>query len=192
MAGMHAVMTIGEMLGNYFGEVSRWDFANAWATGNDHGLFNNVALSDIEPGAAAWNPRPAFFYLYYLQKYLGDRLVSTIIKPASSLLNAYSSSFTSGQAGTIIVNKDITAHTAVININHFNPGSNYYWYVLTPGNDNGEFSGQVWINGTAPSGSTGGSLGYASIKAYTASISSGSFKVAVPARGVMYLVVDKN
>ena len=28
-----------------------------------------------EPAAPLWNPRPAFFYLYYFQKLFGDRMV---------------------------------------------------------------------------------------------------------------------
>ncbi len=191
VAGMHAVLTIGEVLSNNFGETSRWDLANSWDTGNDQGLFNNVALSDVEPGASPWNPRPAFFYLYYLQKYLGDRLVSTTLSPAVSDLNAYSSTFTSGEAGTIIVNKGVATHTVLININHFNPGTEFYWYNLVPGIDNGEFSSQVIVNNTNPTGSTGGPLNYASIKAFSVPITSGSFEISVPPRGVVFLVVQK-
>jgi hypothetical protein len=190
VAGIHAVLCVGEMVSHNFGQAARWDLANSWDSGNDHGLFNNSA-GGTEPNASAWNPRPAFYYLYYMQKYLGDRLVTTSISPSTSDLSAYSSTFTSGQAGTVIINRGTTAHVAVININHFNPGTKYYWYMLKPGNDNGEFSGQVLINDTNPSGSTGGSLNYPSIKAFSATISSGSFKVTLPPRGVMYLVVDK-
>jgi hypothetical protein len=190
VAGIHAVLCVGEMVSHNFGQAARWDLANSWDSGNDHGLFNNSA-GGTEPNASAWNPRPAFYYLYYMQKCLGDRLVTTSISPSTSDLSAYSSTFTSGQAGTVIINRGTTAHVAVININHFNPGTKYYWYMLKPGNDNGEFSGQVLINDTNPSGSTGGSLNYSSIKAFSATISSGSFKVTLPPKGVMYLVVDK-
>jgi len=190
VAGMHAVLCVGEMLSNNFGQASRWDLANSWDSGNDHGLFNNSA-GGTEPNASDWNPRPAFYYLYFMQKYLGDRLVATAISPSTSDLTAYSSTFTSGQAATIIVNRGTATRTALININHFNPGIKYYWYVLNPGNDSGEFSGQVLINNTNPTGSTGGPLNYSSIKAFSTTISSGSFKVSLPPRGVMYLVVEK-
>jgi len=187
---MHAVLCVGEMLSHNFGQASRWDLANAWASGNDHGLFNNSA-GETEPNASAWNPRPAFYYLYFMQKYLGDRLVNTTISPSASDLSAYSSTFTSGQAGTIVVNRGTSTRTTVININHFHPGTKYYWYKLTPGTDNGEFSGQVLINGVNPAGGTGGPLNYSSINAFSTTISSGSFKVSVPPRCVMYIVIDK-
>ncbi len=190
VAGMHAVLCVGEMLSHNFGQATRWDLANSWDSGNDHGLFSNNA-GGAEPNASPWNPRPAFYYLYFLQKYLGDRLVTTTVSPSTSDLSAYASTFTSGQASTLIVNRGTVTHTALLNINHFDPGTKCYWYMLVPGNDNGEFSGQVLINDTNPTGGTGGSLNYSSIKAFSTTISSGSFKVSLPPRGVMYLVVDK-
>ncbi|GHN01082.1 hypothetical protein WSM22_25710 [Cytophagales bacterium WSM2-2] len=191
VAGIHGVLALCEILNNSIGQAARWDLANAWESGNDHGLFNNSAGS-TEPGASPWNPRPVFYYLYYLQKYLGDRLVSTSVSPATSDLSAYASSFTSGEAGVVIVNKGTSAHTAVVNVNHFNPGAKIYWYTLTPGTDNGEFSGQVIVNETNPTGASGGPLNYPTIKAFRAPISSGSFKVGVQPRSVLYVVVDKH
>jgi hypothetical protein len=191
VAGMHAVLCVGEMVSHNFGQASRWDLANAWSSGNDHGLFNNSGLSDVEPGASPWNPRPAFYYLYFMQKYLGDRLVTTAVSPSSSDLTAYSSTFTSGQAGTIIVNRGTASRTTLVNINHFNAGKKCYWHMLIPGSDNGEFSGQVLVNNVNPTGATGGPLNYSSITPYSTSISSGSFKVSVPPRAIIYLVVDK-
>ena len=190
VAGMHAVLCVGEMLSHNFGQATRWDLANSWDSGNDHGLFN-INGSGAEPGASAWNPRPAFYYLYFMQKYLGDRLVSTTVKPSTSDLTAYSSTFSSGEAGVVIVNRGTSLRTALININHFNPGTKYYWYRLTPGTDNGEFSGAVQVNDINPTGSTGGPLNYASINAFSSNISSGSFQVVIPARCVIYIVVDK-
>jgi len=190
VAGMHAVLCVGEMLSHNFGQASRWDLANSWDSGNDHGLFNNNA-GGTEPGASAWNPRPAFYYLYFMQKYLGDRLVTSVVKPSASDLTAYSSTFSSGEVGIVIVNRGGSSHTLMVNINHFNPGTKYYWYKLTPGTDNGEFSGQVLVNDVNPTGSTGGPLNYALINAFSTTISSGSFTVSVPARCVMYIVVDK-
>ena len=75
--GMHATILLGEAIKNKYGMTSRWDMANGWESGNDHGLFN---IGD-EPGVSKWNPRPAFYYMYYFQKnawrphaqYIGNR-----------------------------------------------------------------------------------------------------------------------
>lgn len=190
VAGMHAVLCVGEMLSNGFGQAARWDFANAWDNGNDHGLFNN-SVGSTGPGESAWNPRPAFYYLYYLQKYFGDKLVTTTVSPSTSDLTAYATTFASGEPGIVIINRGTSARVAQLNINHFNPGKKFYWHKLVPGTDNGEFSATVAINNVYPTGSVGGPLSYYAIKAFATTISSQSFKVSVPARGTVFLSVEK-
>src|SRR6185295_12270791 len=99
--GMHATILLGEALRNKYGLTSRWDLANGWTNGNDHGLFN---IGD-EPGVPLWNPRPAFYYMYYFQKMIGDRLLNTIVSGTGAVnVLAYASSFTSGEKGVILVN----------------------------------------------------------------------------------------
>lgn len=185
ISGMFGTILLGEALKNKYGETSRWDFANGWQNGNDHGLFN---IGD-EPNVAKWNPRPSFYYLYYFQKMIGDRLLNTSV--TGSVL-AYGSSFTSGQKGVIVVNKNTTAQTVSITLKNANTGSRFYWYTLTGGNDNGEFSGKVFVNGNGPTELSGGpSSNYTSIKAYS-SATAGGMRISVPARSVVYVVIDKN
>jgi hypothetical protein len=186
IAGVHAAKTIGAIIKNQYGEASRWDFSNGWANGDDQGLFN---IGD-EPNATAWNPRPAFYYLYYFQHFFGDRMVSDTLKAVNADITSYSSTFSSGQAGTVLINSGNLSHVVSIDFQHFPAGSKYYWYVLTGGTDNGNFSGQVYVNGNGPSGATGGPLGYASLRSYTAALN-GTIKVTVPPLGVVFLVADK-
>jgi len=186
IAGVHAAKTIGSIIKNQFGQASRWDLANGWNNGDDMGLFN----AGDEPGAPAWNPRPAYFYLYYFQKFFGDRMVSDSLKAINGDLTTYSSTFSSGQPGTVIVNSGAINHVLAIDYQHFPAGSRYYWYVLTGGTDNGNFSGQVYVNGTGPSTATGGPANYATLKSYTAPLK-GTLKVVVPALSVVYLVAEK-
>jgi len=187
VAGMHATLTLGSFIKNKFGEASRWDLANGYSNGDDHGLFNN----GDEPDAPLWNPRPAFYYMYYFQKCFGDRMVTDTLRKAlyNSDITTYSSTFSSGQAGTVIINSGAYNHVVSVDFQHFPAGSRYYWYVLTGGTD-GPFSGKVYVNGTGPASATGGPLGYATIKPYSAPLTS-SIKVSVPAMSVVYLVADK-
>ena len=184
VAGIHAVMTLGELIKNQFGEASRWDLANGWSNGDDQGMFN---IGD-EPNAAAWNPRPAFFHMYYFQKYFGDKMVDATVAPNAGILS-YASSFSSGESGIVVVNTGTAAKTVKINIKNFRFGSNYYWYTLTGGSDNGEFSGAVFVNGTGPSNSTGGPSDYATIKANAATIQN-NIVVAMPGRSVSFITVE--
>jgi hypothetical protein len=186
IAGMHAVLTIGQLIANKFGAAMRWDLANGWANGDDHGLFS---LGD-ETGVAKWTPRPAFYHLYYLQKYTGDRLLASTVTGTADIA-AIASSFSSGQKAVTLVNKSTAAKTVAVTFNYFTPGSKIYYYILNGGTDNGEFSRQVWVNGTGPdNGIAGGPSTYQSIKMY-ATATAGGIKISVPARAVVFMVADK-
>ncbi len=185
VAGMHAALTLGSIIKNGYGEASRWDFANGYANGDDMGMFNN----GDEPNAPLWNPRPAFYYMYYFQKFFGDRMVYDTVH-GSTDVTAYASTFSSGQAGAVITNTSPLNRVVSIDFRHFPAGSKYYWYVLTGGSDNGSFSSQVYVNGNGPSSATGGPLNYAAIKPYSASLT-GTIRLALPAMSVIYLVADK-
>jgi len=186
VAGIHAVLTLGELLKNKFGMASRWDLSNGYNGGDDQGMFN----AGDEAGAPLWNPRPAFYHMYFFQRFFGDRMVSSTLKSASADVSCYASTFSSGQAGTVLVNKGTYNRVVAVNFQHFPAGSKYYWYELKGGTDNGEFSAQVYVNGTGPSTATGGPLNYASLNAYEAPLN-GTIYVSLPARGVVYLMADK-
>lgn len=185
VSGMHAVLVIGELLKNKFGMASRWDLANGWSDGNDHGLFSN----GDEPGVQRWNPRPAFYYLYFFQKFLGDRFIPSTVTGNSSI-KSYATTFSSGQIGLTLVNTSTTGADVQTSFKNFNAGNRFYWYTLTGGTDNGEFSRKVFVNGAGPSGVAGGPENYATLKAYSATATNG-VKITVPPRGVVCMVIDK-
>jgi hypothetical protein len=185
ISGMHAALTLGSFIKNQYGEASRWDLANGYAGGDDQGMFN---IGD-EPNAPLWNPRPAFYYMYYFQKFFGDRMVYDTLRAINPDLTVYASTFNSGQAGAVIINSGSYNHVVSIDFQHFPAGSKYHWYILTGGTDNAPFSGQVYVNGLGPATPTGGPLNYASIKPYAATLN-GTIKIAVPTMSVIYLVAD--
>jgi hypothetical protein len=185
VSGMHAVLTLGEMLKNKFGEASRWDLANGWDHGNDQGMFN---IGDETDGVPKWNPRPAFYHMYFFQKFLGDRLVSSTSSAGS--VSTYASSFSSGQAGVTLVNTSTSNVPVQVTVKNFRMGNRCYWFTLTGGTDNGEFSGQVFVNGHGPSGANGGPDSYATLKPYSATIQNG-LRLNLPPRSVTMVVIDK-
>ena len=186
IAGMHAVLTLGELIKNKFGAALRWDLANGWANGDDMGLFS---FGD-EPNVTKWTPRPAFYHMYYFQKYTGDRLLTSSIA-GSSDITAIATSFSSGQKGIVLVNTGTAAKLVSANFQYFTPGSKFYYYILTGSNDNGEFSRQVLVNGNGPAnGIAGGPSNYQTINMYATAATAG-VKVSVPARSVVFMVVDK-
>jgi hypothetical protein len=184
--GMMAAILLGEAVKNKYGLTARWDLANAWDNGNDHGLFSQ----GDEPGVSKWNPRPAFYYMYYFRKMIGDRMLGVSQIGVADVL-AYASSFTSGEKAVMLVNKGTNAQTVLVKFENAKPGSRYYWYTLTGGNDNGEFSRKVYVNNQGPSEPSGGPAGsYTSIKPYSAG-TAGGIKLALPPRSVVYTVIDK-
>ena len=212
ISGLFGVIVLGEALRSKYGLATRWDLLNGWGGGNDHGLFS----AGDEPGVARWSPRPSFYYLYYLQRMMGDRLLEAHIQGDTSL-RAYASSFSSGELGTALVNTATTPVTVTIGTRHFKPGARFYWYSLRGGDDNGDFSAKVFVNGqgpASPSGggatassptspangaspatgpvpaSAGGPADYATMKA-NAAPTAGGIRVTVPARGAVFLVIGK-
>lgn len=183
VSGGFALTVIGEVLKNNYGMAARWDLLNGWDNGNDHGLFS----SGNEPGVSKWSPRPGFYYLYFFQKMLGDRLVSAT---SSDNVIAYASTYTSGELNVTMINTSAFSINVAVKTKNFRKGSLFYWYTLEGSNDNGEFSRKVLVNGTGPDGVAGGPSGYATIKARSATTSNG-IKVKIPALGAVILTVER-
>ncbi|NCD69567.1 alpha-L-arabinofuranosidase [Mucilaginibacter agri] len=184
ISGLHAAMTLGAIASYKYGLACKWNLANNWANGDDMGMFNN----GDEPGASKWNARPAFFYMYYFQKYFGDRMVSSTVS-GNNDIKSYASSFSSGHTGTVLVNTGTKDHLVSINFQDFTPGKNYYYYVLNGGTES-EFSRKVYINGIGPSGVSGGPTDYSTISPFSDIWGPGSIKVKVPAYGAVFLMAE--
>ncbi|WP_341836536.1 alpha-L-arabinofuranosidase [Chitinophaga pollutisoli] len=187
VAGMHAVLVIGELLKNGFGMACRWDLANAWENGNDHGLFSQ---GEGASGEDKWNARPAFFYLYYLQQCMGNRLVESTLPASNHNLNAYTTTFSSGHAGIALVNRAASAQTVSLNLKNFRAGERYYWYELTGGDGVSHFSRKVFVNGNGPSGIAGGPADLGRVRAFSAKTKDG-LRFTLPPMSVVFIVVER-
>jgi hypothetical protein len=183
ISGVFADLVWGESIKNNYGMACRWDLENGWAAGNDMGLYS----AGDEPGIPQWNLRPSYYYMYFFQKALGDRLVSSTSNTTG--LFSYASTFTSGQVGLTVVNTTTGEQPVYVKIQNFDPGANYYWYSLQGGTDNGQFSRLVYVNGQGSSLVAGGPANYTTLQAYAAPTSGGIF-VTAPALGAVSLVVD--
>jgi hypothetical protein len=121
---------------------------------------------------------------------MGDRMLSTSQIGGANMLS-YASSFSSGEKAVMLVNKATNAETALIKFDNAKPGSRFYWYSLTGGSDNGEFSRKVYVNSQGPAEQSGGPANsYTTINPYSAS-TTGGIKVSLPARSIVYVVIDK-
>jgi hypothetical protein len=184
--GMHAALLLGEFIKQGYGLSNRWDLTNGWNNGDYHGMFSVGG----EPGVDPYNPRPAFFYMYYFQKYFGDHMIHSSHDGGSNIVS-YASSFASGETGIVIINKGRTEEIAEIEIENAIPGNRYYTMTLAGGDDNGDFSRKVLLNGISTDEQGGGPDNYEKIEAFAAE-TAGGIKVKLPELSVVYVMVDKN
>jgi hypothetical protein len=182
--GMHSALVLGESMKNQYGATNRWDFVNGWDNGNSHGL-----LADGEPGITRYTTRAPFFYMYYFQKYFGDRLLHSIVT-GSSYVVCYASLFSSGQCGTVLVNRGLSTQVVNIKTDNFQTGKQYYYTRLTGGTDNGEFSRKVYVNGKTTTLDGGGPADYATLKPYGTTVN-GEIVLTLPPRGTLFVVVEQ-
>lgn len=187
--GMFCAMVVSEAIKSGLGAASHWDLANGYNNGDDHGTYS---WGD-EPGVPVFNPRPVFYYLYYLQRFMGDIMLKSSLK-GSTEISAYASSFSSGQKTSMIVNKSSKTQYVRVNFSAGTVGERYYYYTLTGGNDlpadaSRPYSRQVVINGYGPSLVAGGPETYDTIPAYSGLVDSG-LVISTPPLSVTYLLVD--
>ena len=183
-SGTFAVIVQAEALKNKFGLAARWDLYNGWENGNDHGLFS----TGDEPGVARWSPRPSFYYMYFFQKCIGDRLVDVSVSGNNSV-KAYGSTYTSGQGSVALINVSATAQNVQVKFKNYRMGSRFYWYTMEGSNDNGEFSRKVLVNGSGTVAVAGGPSDYELLKARSAMTANG-IKLTVPAWSAVFIMVD--
>ncbi|MEB0249667.1 alpha-L-arabinofuranosidase, partial [Mucilaginibacter sp. 5B2] len=118
----------------------------------------------------------------------GDRMVNSSVAGSGDIVS-YGSSYTSGHAGVVLVNKGSKDQAVMIKIKNFVPGTKYYYHTLNGGTDNAPFSRKVFVNGSGPAGVSGGPLNFMDVAAKTSDIA-GGITVNVPALGVVFLVAE--
>jgi aspartate 1-decarboxylase len=129
------------------------------------------------------------YYMYFLQKCFGDRLVNATVT-GNNFVKAYASSFTSGQAAVALINTSGSSQVLEVKLKNFRMGNRFYWYSLEGSNDNGDFSRKVSVNGSGTTAVAGGPSDYATIKARSAPTANG-IMVLIPAWSAVFVMVDK-
>ncbi len=179
--GMQAVVLFCEMMKNNFGLSARWLVANWEADGLLYSGNNSVIPK--------WNPRPDYYYIYYLNRFVGDRMVSTSVSGSSDVL-AYASTYSSGEVALIVLNKGTAEKVIKLDAAGLGIGERYYIYSLI-GDDDSVLPQNVVVNGHGPTGKAWGPLdNLESIEAF-AFPTAGEIKFVSPARSTQYILIDK-
>lgn len=182
--GIHAVLVTGQLIKDQYGLAARWNLANDWNNGDDHGMFSQ----GNEPGVQRFEPRPVFYYLTFMQRYFGDVMLNSSVAGNDDIV-AFASAFENGPAGIVVVNKGTESEIVEIETNNFTPGERFYWYSLTGGELEGEFSRRVAINDQTTNLVAGGPSNYNDISAWAAETEGGITLEAEP-WSVNYLILE--
>jgi hypothetical protein len=126
--------------------------------------------------------------MYYLQKLSGDHALTANSDNTNIL--SYASKFNSGETGVVIVNKGTSDQVVRINIPGQTVGDKFYIYTLTGGTDNGDFSQNVFVNGTGPAAPEWGPIGELESIPAAAYPINGEIKFVSAARSVQFVLVE--
>lgn len=180
--GMQGVLAMSEMAKLGYGMSCRWLIAN-WV---GDGMFYYVSPATNIP---LWNPRPAFYTLYYLQKFFGSYMLGSTLS-GSTDIKAYPSVFKDGQIGIILVNMGTTEETVGIDLQNANYGNRYYYYSLQGGTDDPDYSKEVYVNGVGPEATRWGPLdSLVNIPARSDTLAY-PVKIVSPARSIQYVLLE--
>jgi hypothetical protein len=180
--GMQAVLATGEMIRSGYGAACRWDLANGWDNGNDHGMY-----AYNEPGIPKYEPHPAFYHLYYMRRHTGDVLLKSTVTGAPGVVIT-STAFSSGHIGASLVNTTKVRKVVRINLKDYGVGERFYTYTLT-GSEGSDFSRKVFVNGAGNTLEAGGPADYETLKA-SAVVIGEEMKVILPPLSALYILVE--
>jgi hypothetical protein len=179
--GMQGVLAMSEMAKLGYGMSCRWLVAN-WDV---DGMFYHGSDNTIP----AWNPRPDFYYLHYLQKYIGSYFVQSEVS-GSSDIKAYTTRFNSGQVGVVVVNKGNTDQALQIDLTDTGYGNRYYFYSLEGGNDDPPYSKVVYVNDSGPEPTRWGPLGKLSSLEARSDTLAYPVRINSPHLSVQYVLIE--
>jgi beta-mannanase len=180
--GMHAVLVTGELIRSGFGAACRWDLANGWDNGNDHGMY-----AYNEPSIPDYTPHPAFYHLYYMRRHTGDVLLKSSIAGASGVV-VTPTAFSSGHIGASLVNATKVRKVVRLNLKDYGVGERFYTFTLT-GTEGQDFSRKVYVNGTGNNLEAGGPVNYESLKA-NAVVIGDEIRIVLPPLSALYILVE--
>jgi len=160
--GLFFSSVLGELIKNGYGFSTSW--VNEWglASKTTMGLISQA--DDVDQ--PVYTPRQAYMPYYFYGKYFGDYMVNS--SATGSGVNVYSSVFSRGEAGIVIVNNNGTDQTVKINMNttKYN-NKKAYWHEFYA-TDTIVGNKKFFINGQTGTTQGGGPTNYTSIPLYSA------------------------
>ena len=104
---------------------------------------------------------------------------------------AYSSTFSSGEIGVVVINKGTSGQVVRVSIPDHTVGERFYIYSLTGGTDNGDFSQIVNVNDESPVSPLWGPIDDLETIPAREYLIDGDIKFASPGRSVQFIIVEQ-
>lgn len=188
-----ATMLNGLFFSSILGEVIKngYGFSTSWV--NEWGISNNATMGLIsnsdDPDQPAYTPRPAYMPYYFYGKYFGDYMVKS--SATGSGVNVYSSVFSGGEAGLVIINTNDTDQYIKINTNSSKFNNRMaYWHEFNA-TDINSGNKKFYINGQTNTTIGGGPLNYTSIPPFQAVFTNNSI-IQIKKFSVIYINLSFN
>ena len=181
--GLFIADALGTMVKNRFDLTTIW--VNEW---NINGNETHGILSKNDPNQANYTARPSYTPYYYYGKMFGDFMIADSIV-CDSVVRSYSSVFSSGEIGLVLLNYSDTAQKVLINFTDTTQIDSVYWYSVYADNINAG-NKKFYVNGMTSTTTGGGPANLDNVFAYGAGFTDTSVLV-LHKYSVTYIVLKR-
>jgi hypothetical protein len=181
--GLFIADALGTMVKNRFDLTTVW--VNEW---NINGNETHGILAKNDPDQANYTARPSFTPYYFYGKMFGDFMIDDTLT-GNSLVKIYSSVFSSGELGVVLLNYSDTAAGVKINFGDTTQVDSVYWYSVYADNINAG-NKKFYVNNSTSTTIGGGPSDLDSVPAFIAKMSDTSV-LTIPKYSVNYIVLKR-
>ncbi len=181
-------LMVADALGNFV--ESNVDLSTIWV--NEWGIngdFTHGILAKNDPKQANFTARPTYTPYYYYGKCFGDILVKSQLSSNSDNYKVYSSVFSSGELGVVILNFSGDTTTFALNLEDGSRPDSLFWYSVYADNMN-VGNRKFYVNGLTSSTQGGGPTDLDDVFAFAAPFADTSLFEAPP-YSMNYIVLKR-
>ena len=179
-AGLFVSHALGEFIRQGYGSAMLWDISNGYADGEDHGVFASPKEQDVPE----LTPHPSFYHYYLYDKCFGDTYYDAPTDDKE--VRVHASSFSSGEAGLVVLNGSARHHVVQIELQNMSGSSQAFQYLV---HNDDPLSRKTFINGRTGVYAAGGPNKYWKVPANSWGLESNKIILESPPFSASYIMV---
>lgn len=179
-AGLFISHALGEFIRQGYGSAMMWDISNGYADGEDHGVFASPKERDVPE----LTPHPSFYHYHLYHRCFGDTYHDAPTDHPQ--VRVHASSFSTGEAGLVILNGSNEPHVVEVELNNMEEASAAYQYLV---HNDDPLSRKTFINGVTGPHAAGGPEKYWKIPARSWKLATDKLVVSCPPFSANYIMV---